>query len=180
MGRTDASASRWPAARSKVYSPRLLGEPGARAARRARSLGGSAIPTPCQRGLSFACRVGIASLEHVHVGAEHRGVGAGARVDREGSHSPIRAVHGCHPQCILDAPMHYDGLGLSLTYGPSKRRVRVEADLGCVRTVRVGGPKSSKCHPEWRLRPWSPTDLPASGPSSVPACGRPSRDHSRQ
>ena len=39
MGRADASARWWPAARSKVYSLRLLGEPGAHAARRARSLG---------------------------------------------------------------------------------------------------------------------------------------------
>jgi hypothetical protein len=34
----------------------------------------------------------------------------------------------------------YDSLGLSLTYEPSKRRVLVEADLGGVRPVRVGGP----------------------------------------
>jgi site-specific DNA recombinase len=33
----------------------------------------------------------------------------------------------------------YDSLGLSLTYEPSKRRVLVEADLGGVRQVRVGG-----------------------------------------
>jgi site-specific DNA recombinase len=33
----------------------------------------------------------------------------------------------------------YQSLGLSLTYEPSKRRVLVEADLGGVRPVRVGG-----------------------------------------
>ena len=33
----------------------------------------------------------------------------------------------------------YESLGLSLTYQPNKRRVLVEADLGGVRTVRVGG-----------------------------------------
>jgi DNA invertase Pin-like site-specific DNA recombinase len=33
----------------------------------------------------------------------------------------------------------YESLGLSLTYEPSKRRVLVEADLGRVRPVRVGG-----------------------------------------
>jgi hypothetical protein len=51
----------------------------------------------------------------------------------------------------------YDSLGLSLTYEPSKRRVLVEADLGGVRPVRVGGPNSPNCHPEWRVRPWPPT-----------------------
>jgi hypothetical protein len=50
----------------------------------------------------------------------------------------------------------YDSLGLSLTYEPSKRRVLVEADLGGVRPVRVGGPRTPKCHPEWRVRPWPP------------------------
>jgi site-specific DNA recombinase len=50
----------------------------------------------------------------------------------------------------------YESPGLSLTYEPSKRRVLVEADLGGVRPVRVGGPKSPNCHPEWRVRPWSP------------------------
>jgi len=41
--------------------------------------------------------------------------------------------------------MHYDGLGLSLTYGSSKRRVLVEADLGCdVRFVSEGrSPRSA-------------------------------------
>jgi hypothetical protein len=48
----------------------------------------------------------------------------------------------------------YENLGLALKYEPSKRRVLVEADLGGVRPVRVGGPKSPKCHPEWRLLPW--------------------------
>ena len=33
----------------------------------------------------------------------------------------------------------YESLGLALTYEPSKRRVLVEADLGGVRPVRVGG-----------------------------------------
>ena len=33
----------------------------------------------------------------------------------------------------------YDSLGLALTYEPNRRRVLVEADLGGVRTVRVGG-----------------------------------------
>jgi hypothetical protein len=33
----------------------------------------------------------------------------------------------------------YGGLGLSLIYEPSKRRVLVEADLGGVHPVRVGG-----------------------------------------
>ncbi len=33
----------------------------------------------------------------------------------------------------------YESLGLTLTYEPSKRRVLVEADLGGVRPVRVGG-----------------------------------------
>jgi site-specific DNA recombinase len=33
----------------------------------------------------------------------------------------------------------YEGLGLSLTYEPTKLRVQVEADLGGVRSVRVGG-----------------------------------------
>lgn len=35
----------------------------------------------------------------------------------------------------------YESLGLALKYEPSKRRVLVEADLGGVRLVRVGGPK---------------------------------------
>ncbi len=34
----------------------------------------------------------------------------------------------------------YESLGLALKYEPSKRRVLVEADLGGVRPVRVGGP----------------------------------------
>jgi hypothetical protein len=33
----------------------------------------------------------------------------------------------------------YTSLGLSLTYEPSKRRVLVDADLGGVHPVRVGG-----------------------------------------
>jgi hypothetical protein len=33
----------------------------------------------------------------------------------------------------------YESLGLALTYEPSKRRVLVEADLGGIRPVRVGG-----------------------------------------
>jgi site-specific DNA recombinase len=44
--------------------------------------------------------------------------------------------------------------GSAFTYEPSKRRVLMEADLGRVRPVRVGGPKSPNCHPGWRLRPW--------------------------
>ena len=50
----------------------------------------------------------------------------------------------------------YESLGLALTYEPSKRRVLVEADLSGVRPVRVGGPRTPKCHPEWRVRPWPP------------------------
>jgi len=50
----------------------------------------------------------------------------------------------------------YDSLGLSLIYEPRKRRVLVEADLSGVRPVGVGGPKSPKCHPEWRVGPWPP------------------------
>jgi hypothetical protein len=50
----------------------------------------------------------------------------------------------------------YESLGLALKYEPSRRRVLVEADLGGVRTVGVGGPRPSKCHPEWRVRPWPP------------------------
>ena len=50
----------------------------------------------------------------------------------------------------------YESLGLALTYEPSKRRVLVEADLSGVRSVRVGGPRAPKCHPEWRVRPWPP------------------------
>jgi hypothetical protein len=53
----------------------------------------------------------------------------------------------------------YDNLGLSLTYEPSKRRVLVEADLGGVRPVRVGGPKSPNCHQEWRVKQWPPAML---------------------
>lgn len=49
----------------------------------------------------------------------------------------------------------YESLGLALKYEPRKRRVLVEADLGGVRPVRVGGPKSLNRHPEWRIRPWS-------------------------
>jgi len=37
----------------------------------------------------------------------------------------------------------YQSLGLSLIYEPSKRRVLVEADLGGVRPVRVGGPSGT-------------------------------------
>jgi DNA invertase Pin-like site-specific DNA recombinase len=48
----------------------------------------------------------------------------------------------------------YESMGLALTYEPSKRRVLVEADLSGVRSVRVGGPKSPNCHPEWRIRSW--------------------------
>jgi hypothetical protein len=40
----------------------------------------------------------------------------------------------------------YESLGLSLTYEPSERRVLVEADLNGVRSVRVGGPRTPKCH----------------------------------
>ncbi len=50
----------------------------------------------------------------------------------------------------------YEGLGLALTYEPDSQRVMVEADLGGVRPVRVGGPRTPKCHPEWRVRPWPP------------------------
>lgn len=46
----------------------------------------------------------------------------------------------------------YASLGLALTYEPSKRRVLVEADLGGVRPVGVGGP--------WRT---SPTPLVVRG-----------------
>lgn len=50
----------------------------------------------------------------------------------------------------------YENLGLALKYEPSERRVLVEADLGGVRPVGVGGPRTPKCHPEWRVRPWPP------------------------
>lgn len=49
----------------------------------------------------------------------------------------------------------YESLGLSLTYQPSERRVLVEADLKGVRPVGVGGPKSPKRHPEWRIKEWA-------------------------
>jgi hypothetical protein len=64
----------------------------------------------------------------------------------------VGVLEAAEPQKKVDL---YDGLGLSLTNEPSKRRVLVEADLGGVRTVRVGGPTATKCHPEWRLRLWS-------------------------
>lgn len=48
----------------------------------------------------------------------------------------------------------YESLGLILTYLPRDRKVLVEADLSGVRMVRVGGPKSRSCHPDWRVQPW--------------------------
>jgi hypothetical protein len=41
----------------------------------------------------------------------------------------------------------YESLGLALKYEPSKRRVLIEADLGGVRRVRVGGPRRTKSTP---------------------------------
>jgi hypothetical protein len=46
----------------------------------------------------------------------------------------------------------YETLGLNLVYHPRDPRVTVEADLNC--RVRVGGPTSRDCHPDWRLLPW--------------------------
>ncbi len=48
----------------------------------------------------------------------------------------VGVLEAAEPQKKADL---YDGPGLSLTYEQSKRRVLVEADLGGVRPVGVGG-----------------------------------------
>jgi hypothetical protein len=84
MSRTDASASRWPTPRSKVYSPRILGEP--EPARTASPLSGWLRATQtCQRQLGPAAPAWPVSSRPRRRRA--RGVGVGARTPRSVRHS---------------------------------------------------------------------------------------------
>ena len=48
----------------------------------------------------------------------------------------VRVLENADPQRRADL---YESIGLRLVYEPTQRKVLVEADLGGVRTVRVGG-----------------------------------------
>jgi len=56
----------------------------------------------------------------------------------------VGVLEAAEPQKKADL---YESLGLSLTYEPTKQRVLVEADLGGVHMVRVGGPSGTSHTP---------------------------------
>lgn len=82
----------------------------------------------------------------------HRSSKEELRVLVEEAGDMVRALAAADPKRKSEL---YASLGLDLVYDHEERRVIVEADLAVCKD-RVGGPKSSNCHPDWRLRPWPP------------------------
>ena len=161
MGATDASAGRWPTARSKVYSPGPLGEPGA-------ALHGEPAlwvapryphqPSWCQIRPPHRISLSRARLRRRR---------AGARVEGRIAQL-IRAGHGSTHGASSIPPCTTTVSDLSITPGPSKRRGLVEADsrnrrcqveLSYIRRLHIGvdrrshwpGCRRRRSHPQ-RLR----------------------------
>jgi hypothetical protein len=157
-----------------VHGCRGLGSPAPRRGpgRRGRRCGGSQDQAPLERrgcvGPLPRCGPRTADQPGGVRGARARRAANGRTTIRKPRRTPrpylLRGLLRCglcdrrmqgswnHDQAAM-----YESLGFALTYEPDNRRVLVEADLGGVRPVRVGGPTSPDCHQEWRVRPWRAT-----------------------